>query len=699
MSDNTVSDNYLYKRCATCERLGLYYPVRIAVALRTDKSDEFKVADNLTDKLPVLPKGLIYVYRRLNEGFIYAYAESWKISQYNDINLRAYNVNANGFISAIDKDNMGVQPKDKDYSCFQSARNSKAGTLHNAMLLDLLPDQDVSSDVDIFYSKHQLSIESCNQFETNAELRKKISSHVNVKNPTKYQLSSNKYLSCVENTLVDNYVFIQKMFPWEPDLIDDIIKYPFEVNQVFTDETGSNVYNFYPIKRDKNGKNIIDPITKEPVIDETATPEPYVTSNNRVIVVNDPIGILEDILAIINYLAEKIRTPEEDRLYQGALQIIKLKALMKAKIHSEKYLELMELNGFRYGAEHMMEGISEEDKSNLHNASVFPTQDQQEKILQSLENINANLMNKYKYYMENFFDFEEKDIIKLTKDINEEFDNQWNKKSLLGWGDSFADKLKQKAMDDWLEQHAQKILNYGKTQIEPIIEFYIEWLKSDILLNYMENSFDHKSPFSGNNFITINTRIIGNADTLELCSKYFAALLQEANYNNRKNYLLRTFIFDSRTLQDQVNSVNDFLGKNQVTTLSFAGAQFFDESSIGQHQNYENQVKTIKESIKTKIDLFSEQIGGTVARVFHGKANQSPNAAKTVAMKSFEVFSGKTLTSKPYSGKLTDIIQQIMRDSQVNFDEAESRQAKKNAKNAFKVNLEKALLENFNTEY
>ena len=697
MTDNSVAEKYRYDRCETCERLGSFYPVRIAVALETGNSDNFKVNDNFAKKLPALPKGLKYVYRRLNEGYLYAYAKEWRVGQYNDENVHAYNVNANGFISAMDKDSMGVQPKAKDYACFINPVTSKQKSSSNAMLLDLFPNKDVSPVVDLFYSRHQLSIESCNQFETDENLRKKICSQINVSKPTDYQLPYIDYMSCLENSTQDQIEVVKKLVPWEADLIKDMAKYPFHETDEFSDETGESTFNFQAIKTDKNNKPVLDPKTKEPLFDESAPAVPYVTSKERVIVFNDPVGILEDTLSIINYLAEKIRTPEEERLYQSALQIIKLKGLIKAKIHSEKYSDLWNLYGFRYGAEHMLEGIPEQDKANIH-VPMFPTQDQAEKAQKSIEKIHDNMMLKRQHYMENFFDFEEKDIIKLTKDVNEEFANEWNKKSFLGIVDSFSDKLKQKAMEDWLEQQAQKILNYGKTEIEPIIKFYIEWLKSDTLLNYMENAFDHKSPFSASNFITINSRIVGNADTLELCSKYFAELLQEANYSNRKNYLLRTFIFDSKSLQDTVNSVNDFLGRNQITTLAFAGTQFFDESSITQHDNYKEQVKTIKESIKVKIDIFSEQIGGTVARVFHGRANQTQDAAKTVAMKSFEVFSGKTLTTKAYAGKLTDIIQQIMRDSPINFDEAESRQAKKNAKNAFKVNLKKALLENFNTD-
>lgn len=699
MTDNTVAEKYRYDRCETCERLGSFYPVRIAVALETENSDNFKVKDIFAKKLPALPKGLKYVYRRLNEGYLYAYAKEWRVGQYNDENVHAYNVNANGFISAMDKDSMGVQPKAKDYACFINPVTSKQKSKSNAMLLDLFPNKDVSPVVDLFYSRHQLSIESCNLFETDENLRKKICSQINVSKPTDYQLPYIDYMSCVENSTQDQIEVVKKLVPWEADLIKDIAKYPFHETDEFSDETGESTFNFQAIKTDKNNKPVLDPKTKEPVFDESAPAVPYVTSKERVIVFNDPVGILEDTLSIINYLAEKIRTPEEERLYQSAMQIIKLKGLIKAKIHGEKDRDLRELYAFRKGVANMHKGLPEDINLNVKDpAALLTSRQAQEEFQRKADILADNLQKQQKIALESFFNFEEKDIVQLTSDVNKEFEQVWTKRELLGSFESLNEQFKEREMYDWLNQHAEKIVEYSRTELEPIVRFYIEWLKSDILLNYMEQSFDHKSVFSASRFIEINSRIIGNADTLELCSNYFAELLKEVDYSNRKNYLLRAFTFDSIQLQSIVITVNAFLGKNQITTLSFAGTQFFDESSITKHKNYETQATVIKTDIKKQIDVFSEQIGATVARVFHGRANQAPDAAKTVAMKSFEVFSGKTLITKVYSGKLQNVIQQIMRDSPINFDDVISRQVKKNAKNAVKINLEKALLENFNSD-
>ena len=48
MTDNSVAEKYRYDRCETCERLGSFYPVRIAVALETGNSDNFKVFPHIS---------------------------------------------------------------------------------------------------------------------------------------------------------------------------------------------------------------------------------------------------------------------------------------------------------------------------------------------------------------------------------------------------------------------------------------------------------------------------------------------------------------------------------------------------------------------------------------------------------------------------------------------------------------------------
>lgn len=74
MTSKTATENN--KKCSTCQRLGSFYPVRIAIAIDSDQdSNYFHIDEIFLDELPKLPVGLRYVYRRLNEGFIYTYAK------------------------------------------------------------------------------------------------------------------------------------------------------------------------------------------------------------------------------------------------------------------------------------------------------------------------------------------------------------------------------------------------------------------------------------------------------------------------------------------------------------------------------------------------------------------------------------------------------------------------------------------------
>lgn len=192
--------------------------------------------------------------------------------------------------------------------------------------------------------------------------------------------------------------------------------------------------------------------------------------------------------------------------------------------------------------------------------------------------------------------------------------------------------------------------------------------------------------------------MIANADTMELCATYFSTLLQELDYSNPKNYILRSLSFDSKDVQsDLLKTTSDFFNSHQVPTFGFAFTQLFDEKTLVLHQNYRNQVSSIQATIKQNIDILSEQLGGTMARVFHGRINQFPNSAKTIAMKSFEAFSGKVLTRKEVSGKLGNVVETILKESKIDFDGA-GRQAKKKTKEAVRVNIKKSILESFNSD-
>lgn len=84
--NNPVADEYNpdaldNDRCATCERLGQFLPVRIAIGF-AQGGERFAAPSELTAGFPQLPKGLLYVLRRLNQGYIYCYSSAWKTAHF-----------------------------------------------------------------------------------------------------------------------------------------------------------------------------------------------------------------------------------------------------------------------------------------------------------------------------------------------------------------------------------------------------------------------------------------------------------------------------------------------------------------------------------------------------------------------------------------------------------------------------------------
>lgn len=688
--DNSVADDYAKNaldevRCATCERLGQFLPVRIAVGF-ANGGQGFAAPAELTAGLPTLPDSLIYILRRLDTGYLYCYSPAWKTTHFNDQGIRAYQVNELGYLTAIDKDQMQVGFKEKNYTCFQAQKTSKGQSISNAFLLDCVVRQEESSRVHIAYSRHQWSIDTCNIMAKDVSKRTQVMPSFDVKNGADFVISKNKYTAVLENYTDVTPAVVT--IPWQDDLAKNMQMAPFQPPAYFTAEDDP-VFDTFDIVKNEKGEKSIQWHGKD---------MPYkVSEDKRIIVLQDPVGITIDLLEIANYLAANIRTGEEERLYQSAMNIVKLQSWVKAKIHAEEYSKLRSSYALTKSVQRMAQ--SDEFKNIMQHASDLSNLDAN-KYEKDYEAATQKMDSLTREELENFHDFKLEDVQRLTQTIEKEFNSEW--KSATGFfrtSASLAESVKEHNMLQWLQQQKQKIEQYTANVINPILDGYLLWLKSDALLSYMDHFFDHKTAHSAASFLSISTRIISNADTMEKCSQYFIQLFNEENYSNRKNYLLRSMTFDSHQVQqDLLGLSSSFVQSSQAPTFGFAFTQVFDENTLNKTQILNDRSANIAKTIQAQVEILSEQIGGSMARVFHGRINQSPNSVKTISMKSFETFSGKVISRVEVSGKLTDVIDGIIKRSNIDFDAAGSRQQAKNAKNAVKVNLYKGLMENFNSD-
>lgn len=653
-------------KCATCQRTTMFVPARIAIALDdVDIVHNFGPPDELVKSLPSLPSGLAYVLRRLNEGYIYSYSDAWKFDYYNDNDFHVYQVNDTGFITAVDKDE--INPfKPSTYQCFQSDKSTKGNSITDSLGLDLFVNLEDNSKINILFSRHQISPKTLENLKEDDQKRKNLMPEVDIKKGSSNLLNIDEW-SVLENLeKIDDLKKYSSLVAWEKNFFSEFskIKYfkPYYVNEP--------VY-LQAYKRDSNGKYIFD--KDDNPIPIEGTEELYdIIKNDRLIVLHDPVGMIEDLLSIIEYKKNLFTTELDERKFQAMTNILTLKANVQGKIFTEEFSDL---------------------KSKYDRKVI----DKELEKLSGLEREGYEVSRQITIqYDNNHYDYSIKEIEALNKNAKKEFENVWYNNGFFS--KSFSSYYKEEEMIKWLESLNTEKENYVNTNLLPLIELYLNFLKSDNLLNYMEYSFDHETKFSAVKFLEICSRIIGESDTFKIASEYYSRLLNESDFSNRKNYLLRLMTYDSKNIQSQILAASGTLNTYQMTGVAFATSQLIDESGLTSLENANKKINDLSEKLKSLNDLLSEQIGGCASRVINGQAQKSIN--KTVAMKCLETFSDsdRVLVGKLYQGTLKQVTLNIIKDFNIDYSELvpkknQSERSAKKALNASYLTNVKKLIE------
>lgn len=632
--------------CDTCERVGLDLPVRVAIAL-ADPSIKVCPA-HLTTRYPALPEGLVYTLRLLEAGYLYTHSDGWTHKHFGkgaEFALRAYSVSENGYITAIPLDSTVEHPdvEKVHQQCFEKEstgfnKQSNSNVILSAIRLDFYTS---SSDVGVLYTRHRLSNMTIEALE-----KKQKSFLVIPKGDTQHPRRLHySEINLVQELANNNF---KKAFPWIQGR-DLSINNPLFKNQEillhdvdfhYRDKELGDINNDYPI-----------------------------------IVLDDPIGMAEDLLSIIRYLAEQSRDVEQERLYQSALNILALEASVKYQFFVEEFSKLKN--------KYKRKQIEEELEKNT-NIPAFE---------QDSFRINRNVTLDMEF---NTYDYTQQEIEKVNNKVDNKFKEEWYEGGLFR--ESYIGKYDEKAMISWMSDFNNKSMTDDK--LESLVGFYVSILKSDLLSEYMQHGFDQKSKFSALNFLDICSRIIGESDGFEVVSHYFETLLAEEDYSNKKNYLLRLMTFDSKSIQEQVlQATAAALSTYQLTGVAFATSQLLDETNISTLTTQNKKINKVSEELENKVKLLSEQLGGSTARVIHKQVKN--NEIKTTTIKSFETFSGKPVTAKIYQGTLKQVVQQVLKDYRIDYSALEkdanksARLAKKNIQNHYLKNIQNMINDMF----
>ncbi|PQQ22023.1 hypothetical protein C6H66_25350, partial [Photorhabdus hindustanensis] len=121
------------------------------------------------------------------------------------------------------------------------------------------------------------------------------------------------------------------------------------------------------------------------------------------------------------------------------------------------------------------------------------------------------------------------------------------------WSDyeQYIDRDKEKA---FMDRFTTDLTRYDNTIISPMTEMYLDWLKSQALLDYFDHNFDSTDDYSGALFVqSVHDCVAGMQDKLG-ASRYFQEQMMSATITP-DNLLLRALVMNSDKKIEQTHGV------------------------------------------------------------------------------------------------------------------------------------------------
>lgn len=654
-----ATDSY----CKFCQRFGQFLPVRISIGLKNESIDILKPHPSVVAKLPKLPYGYEYILRRLNEGYIYTFSEKWMfpIKQDED-KLNLYKVNKNGFIKELNKSEIDVE--DTSEKCFESLMTSAGQSLSEIFLLDLYPVE--GNDVSVVYTRHRLSDQAYKNLNNDESIRNQIMQKFDIQGNGVYEFLMGKNLvtKVLDNQQETLEPTFSKIAPWDSiDIFKNEKRTPFSVSQYLKeDEDGNSIYTDI-VNRNSKGEEI-------------ARTSHFVTGN-AIIVLNDPIGIIEDLVKIINYQKKNITANLYGVECQTYQSINALKKFEYNKIYSENFRKVFDTK--------YIDPISKEVKTYTSSEINIMTTTDVYKLRKESDASKLNMLHEKGELLTN------KELDGVGSKSDEEFNRVWNR---------YKHYYNEKRMNNEIKDIAYKVQVELDSILKPILLLYIDYFKSDVLYDYFNFLFDHKSVDSAGKFLDILAKIIQNIDGYNVVSNFFVELMDDSNSENPKNYLARGLSFDNPIIFDGIKQIDEIFKEYKVSeTSKYIVEKWKEKNGARSAESFFSFVKFSQMQLKEQTELISEMIGGSFIKSTsrHMDRKNGP-FFRSKLMIGFEIFSGKQFIVKDYSGNYKKILKSVINDFNTRYSSELSRVQKNQAKKSLEKSLSKILSTQFDSK-
>jgi hypothetical protein len=172
--------------------------------------------------------------------------------------------------------------------------------------------------------------------------------------------------------------------------------------------------------------------------------------------------------------------------------------------------------------------------------------------------------------------------------------------------DHYHNAYNEKKADDWFKiTYTPAKEKFANEKLVPLANTHVAWLKTDILGDIMQYTFDGVHTKSGIDYTLAVQKMLGQTQLLKSCNDlYFMMMMGSAS--DLKNYVLRGLLFNQYDVISDVKANAD--GFNLNDSKEFAWAPFIagvgqklDENALESAKELEHFVQSISSSMSTAL--------------------------------------------------------------------------------------------------
>jgi len=180
----------------------------------------------------------------------------------------------------------------------------------------------------------------------------------------------------------------------------------------------------------------------------------------------------------------------------------------------------------------------------------------------------------------------------------------------LAWA-KYAVKFNDDQRKAWLKSFEKQLNEFDRTQIAPLADAHVSWMRSQILALYFECNYDQNNLEAGKVYTTVLSHCVLATQDKKACSDLYEEWLK-GNIDDSKNLMLRAFLLNQAPIIEAVKN---------ATSVSVDPRQIPWDNLFGAH---DAAIGRLNQAAQDVVAKFMLQCSGPIARGFNKILDGSP---------------------------------------------------------------------------